>query len=286
MARRHDPRRPHVVMWMRRRGRDRVLELDGASGRHHRGREQRRDVRGSGAHRADADDGRSAGPALRRPRRARRRRRRCRRRRPRARWRARRAARASARSRANRRLTPRSWWRNSRQPAQSRMWRRAVAFGRSPRSCETISSSRISEHAVSRASSACPSASRARTSSDLTAGTVTPSAPGHVGVGHSAELAHQQRRPLLLGEPADVRDQAPERLAPVGLVDRVVHRGAQQLEHLGRRRRRPAQLVDAAVVRDAVQPGPERELAVVGPQARVGAHEDVLERVLGVLAVR
>ena len=77
----------------------------------------------------------------------------------------------------NRRLTPRSWWRNSRQPAQSRMWRRAVAFGRSPRSWERISSSRMSEHAVSRASSAWPSPSRARTSSDFTAGTVTPSAP-------------------------------------------------------------------------------------------------------------
>jgi hypothetical protein len=63
MARRRDPRHPRVMTVMRRRDRDRVLELDGAAGRDHRGREQRRDVRGSRAHRADADDRRSgSGP--------------------------------------------------------------------------------------------------------------------------------------------------------------------------------------------------------------------------------
>jgi len=51
------------------------------------------------------------------------------------------------------------------------MWRRAVALGRTPRSCATISSSLISEHAVSRASAARASESLARTRRDFTAGT-------------------------------------------------------------------------------------------------------------------
>ena len=89
-----------------------------------------------------------------------------------------------------------------------------------------------------------------------------------VGVGHPAELAHEQRRALLIGQPAHVRDQAPERLALVGLGDRVVDRRAQQLDHLGRRRRGPAQLVDAPVVRHPVEPGAQSQLAVVGAQAR------------------
>jgi hypothetical protein len=65
-----------------------------------------------------------------------------------------------------------------------------------------------------------------------------------------------------------------------------VHRRAHQLHHLGRRRRRPAQLVDAAVVRHPEQPRPQRELAVAGPQPGVGTHEHVLEGVLGILAQR
>ncbi len=215
-----------VVLWRRRR--QRVLELDRASGRHHGGRQQRRHVAGAGAQRAD----RRPPPSRPPPHRRRPGHRRPRRRRPR-RTPSTLASTPSGPSvgtiAANRRLTPRSWWRNSRQPAQSRMWRRAVALGRSPRSWATISSSRMSEQAVSRASSAWARPSRARTSSDLTAGTVTPRAAGHVGVGHPAQLAHEQRRALLIGQSADVGDQPPERLALVGLGDRVVHRRAQQL---------------------------------------------------------
>ena len=37
-------------------------------------------------------------------------------------------------------------------------------------------------------------------------------------------------------------------------------------------------------MRDAVEPRAQRHLAVVGAQRAVGAHEDVLQRVLGVLA--
>ena len=118
----------------------------------------------------------------------------------------------------------------------------------------------------------------------MTAGTVTSSADGEVGVGHAVDLAHQQRGALLLGQPADVLDQAREVLAPLRLLDRVVQRLARHLEDLGRRRRRAAQVVDAAVVGDPVQPGAQVDLALVGAQRAVGADEHVLHHVLGVLA--
>ena len=95
---------------------------------------------------------------------------------------------------------------------QSRMWRRARPLVRTPRSWETIRSSRICAHAVSRASLAWASPTRALTSSDLTAGTDTASAPDDIGVGHAAELAHQQGRALLLGQALNVGDQAPQRV--------------------------------------------------------------------------
>jgi hypothetical protein len=109
---------------------------------------------------------------------------------------------------------------------------------------------------------------------------------GEVGVGHAAELAHQQRRALLIREPADVLDQTPDRLPQVNLGDRVTSRGAQQRQHLRRWRARPAQLVDAAIVGDPEQPGSERQLTIAGSKPRVGPDEHVLERVLGILAAR
>src|SRR5262249_17455944 len=53
---------------------------------------------------------------------------------------------------------------------------------------------------------------------------------------------------------------------------------------LARLRRWPAQMVDAAVVGDAVEPRAQDDRAVVGAQRRVGAQEHVLEGVLGVRA--
>ena len=64
-----------------------------------------------------------------------------------------------------------------------------------------------------------------------------------------------------------------------------MHRRAQELQHLGRGWRGTPELVDAAVVRDAIEPGAEGELAIGGAQPGVRPDEDVLERVLGVLAV-
>ena len=105
-----------------------------------------------------------------------------------------------------------------------------------------------------------------------------------VGVGHAVDLAHQQRRALLLGQVADVGDEPTQVVAALGLLDRVVQRLARDLEDLGRGRDRPAQMVDAAVVRDAVQPCAHVHLAVVVAQRAVRSHEHVLQHVLGVLA--
>jgi hypothetical protein len=55
------------------------------------------------------------------------------------------------------------------------MWLRVFALGRTPRSCASTSCSRITVHAVSRASAACASVIRALTNSDLTAPTEVPS---------------------------------------------------------------------------------------------------------------
>ncbi len=107
-----------------------------------------------------------------------------------------------------------------------------------------------------------------------------------VGVGHPGQLPHEQGRTLLLRQATDVLDQAPQRLTEIDLGQRIVNRGPHELEELRRRRRRPAKLVDAAIVSHPEQPGPKRELLVGGPQPGIGANEDILEGVLGVLAAR
>ena len=107
---------------------------------------------------------------------------------------------------------------------------------------------------------------------------------GEVGVGHAVHLAHQERGALLLRELADVGDELAQVVAALGLLDRVVQRLAGHVEDLGRRRDRTAQMIDAAVVGDAVQPRPHVHLAVVVAQRPVRADEDVLQHVLRVLA--
>jgi hypothetical protein len=106
---------------------------------------------------------------------------------------------------------------------------------------------------------------------------------GQVGVGHPPELAHQERRALLVGKPLDVGDQAPKRVALLHLGGGILRRRMEAIHHLGRGARRAAKLIDAAVVCDAVQPRPQCELAVVGAQAGVGTNEYLLQRILGVL---
>ena len=105
-----------------------------------------------------------------------------------------------------------------------------------------------------------------------------------MGVRHAVDLSHQQRRALLIGQPPDVLDQLGEVGAPLRLLDRVVQRLAGDLEHVGGRRDRPAHVVDAAVVRHAVQPRAQVHGPLVRAQRSVGTHEHVLQDVLGVLA--
>ena len=107
---------------------------------------------------------------------------------------------------------------------------------------------------------------------------------GEVGVGHAVDLAHEQRRALLLGQAADVGDQAAQVLAPLRVLERVVQRGARHLEDVRGGRHRAAQVVDAAVVGDAVEPRAHVDGALVGAQGAERADEDVLQHVLGVLA--
>ena len=136
----------------------------------------------------------------------------------------------------------------------------------------------MSAHAVSRASPASARLIRARTSSDLTAGRLTSSDVAMLRVAEPFELAHQEGRALLVGKAPEVVDQAGAGVSRPPLCDgRVVAVGRRHLELLGRHRGRPAQLVDAAVVRDAVEPGAQRDRAVVGAQAAVRAQEDVLQ---------
>jgi SAM-dependent methyltransferase len=104
----------------------------------------------------------------------------------------------------------------------------------------------------------------------------------HIRVRHPRHLSHEQRRTLLLGQTPDVDHQASERLASLGLGDRITVGylivSLQKLEA----RQWPPQLVDAAVMGHAVEPRPQRDVAVAGAQTRVGADENVLERVLDI----
>jgi hypothetical protein len=107
---------------------------------------------------------------------------------------------------------------------------------------------------------------------------------GEVGVGQALELAHEQRGALLVGQALDVGDQAAQVVAALGLGERVGQRRAGDLEDIGGRRDRTAQVVDAAVVGHAVQPGLQDDRAIVHAQRVVGAQEHVLQRVLGIRA--
>ena len=98
-------------------------------------------------------------------------------------------------------------------------------------------------------------------------------------VGEALELADDERRALLLREVVEVGDEAPEVLPALGLDHRVGAAG-EQLVGLQRRRGGAADVVDAAVVGDAVEPRAHGDLAVAGAQGAVGAEEDVLHDVL------
>ena len=180
--------------------------------------------------------------------------------------------------------TPRSWARYSVHPAQSRRCLRERPLARTPRSKASARSARISDaRGVARLDGLDEPDPRAheqrlhRLQRDA-------ERLGELGVAQAVHLAHEQRRALLLGQPADVGDQAAQVVAALRVDRRVVQRPARGLEEVDRGRHGLAQMVDAAVVRDAVQPGAQRHRPVVDAQRGVGAQEDVLQRVLGVLA--
>ena len=108
---------------------------------------------------------------------------------------------------------------------------------------------------------------------------------GDLLIGQGVHLAQDERGLLGLGQLVDVADQQPELLALVDLVrgggavlgEVVVHR--VHADRLG-----AAQVVEAAVARDPVQPRADVDRPVVGEDRVEGRGHDLLEHVLGVLA--
>ena len=108
----------------------------------------------------------------------------------------------------------------------------------------------------------------------------------HLVVAEPVELAHQQRRALLLGQVGEVLDQPPQLVAAAERrVDVLARAGAVAVGELGRGEAVAAQLVDAQVAHDAVQPRLELDRAVVVAQRPVRAQERLLHDPLGVAAV-
>ncbi len=107
---------------------------------------------------------------------------------------------------------------------------------------------------------------------------------GQMLIGEALELAHQQGRALLIGQARDVLDQAADLLASLSLAERVGQRRDAALERgTAGRRGRTAQLIEAAIVRDAVEPWAQRDRLIACAQAGIRAHQDVLQRILGVV---
>ena len=178
----------------------------------------------------------------------------------------------------------RSWERKSEHSSQSRTWRRTGPESLRSPSAASARSIRTSPQVSWRAWLASASEIRARTSSDLTEGTLVSIACGDLLVGHRVHLAQQQRRALGLGQLADIGEELAELLAVVDLL-----RGRGRLDRRHHVHRflgvggRFAQVVEAAVAGDPVEPRAQVDLALVGEHRPVGVDEDLLQDVLGVL---
>jgi hypothetical protein len=107
---------------------------------------------------------------------------------------------------------------------------------------------------------------------------------GDLVVGERVDLAEEERRALGLRQLADVGHDLAELLAP---VDRLGGRGAvvalEDVHRVLAGGAGLAQVVEAAVARDAVEPGAGVDRTVVAQQGVVGGGEHLLEHVLGVL---
>ncbi len=107
---------------------------------------------------------------------------------------------------------------------------------------------------------------------------------GDLLVGEVVDLAQQQRGALRLGKLVHVLEQVAQVGTPVDDVgsrdavgvDLIVHRVAPVGDGL-------AQVVQAPVAGDPVEPGPRVDVALVGQHGVVGGGEHLLQDVLGVL---
>ena len=149
----------------------------------------------------------------------------------------------------------------------------------------SASSMRTSSQDSSRASAASASETRARTSSDFTDRDGRLHRLGDLLIGQGVHLAQDERCLLSLGQVVDVADQQPELLALVHLVggggavlgEVVVHR--VHADRLG-----SAQMVQAPVAGDPVQPRTDVDRPVVGEDRVERGGHHLLEDVLGILA--
>ena len=138
-----------------------------------------------------------------------------------------------------RRASPSGPSRNSRQAAQPRTWRSACSDGRRRLVVGgAAGASRISPQSASRASAAATSPLRARLTSWRDAAGGDLERARDLLVAEPVELAHQQRRPLLLGQVGEVLDQPPQ-LVPAAerAVDVLARARAVAVLELGRRSR-------------------------------------------------
>ena len=107
---------------------------------------------------------------------------------------------------------------------------------------------------------------------------------GDLLVGEGVHLAQQQGRALGLGKFVDVAEDLAELLAVVDLLGgRGGLDGRHHVHRFLRVGGRFAQVVEAAVAGDPVEPGAQVDLALVGEHRPVGVDEDLLQHVLGVL---
>ena len=107
---------------------------------------------------------------------------------------------------------------------------------------------------------------------------------GDLLVGHRVHLAQDQSGLLALGQLVDVADEQAELLALVRLVrgGRTVL-GEVGVHLVGGDRARPAQMVEAAVAGDPVQPRPHVDRTLIGQDRVKGGGHHLLHDVLGVL---
>ena len=98
-----------------------------------------------------------------------------------------------------------------------------------------------------------------------------------------AQLRENERRALVVRQPAEVDEQLAQVLAALDLDGQVVGRRHRFVEVVGRLPAPRPQHREAAVAGDGVQPRPQLDRLVGVDEVAVGAEERVLDRVLGLV---